>query len=226
LSADQTFVAESVMAIVERTIWILWLQGWDQAADLVKACRRSWLKLNPDWQIHFRDAETLKSFISVPPDLLKHGRDVFADQVRNELLLRHGGVWADATTYCLRPLSEWIDLATASGFFAFARPFPDIMLSNWFLAAPKGSHIADAWLRAGYEYWQTHAKREPFYWHHAVFAALHSSLVPYEQLLAPLTATQRFIVETAQTPMLKLTHKIDHQQGIAGTAYRWLCDRV
>jgi hypothetical protein len=213
------------------------------------------LKLNPDWQIHFLDAETLKSFISVPPDLLKHGRDVFADQVRNELLLRHGGVWADATTYCLRPLSEWIDLATASGFFAFARPFPDIMLSNWFLAAPKGSHIADAWLRAGYEYWQTHAKREPFYWHHAVFAALHSrdqefrriwdatpklsadatpklsahgphSLVPYEQLLAPLTATQRFIVETAQTPMLKLTHKIDHQQGIAGTAYRWLCDRV
>jgi hypothetical protein len=26
--------------------------------------------------------------------------------------------------------------------------------------------------------------------------------------------------------MLKLTHKVAHERGKAGTTYRWLCDRV
>jgi hypothetical protein len=34
------------------------------------------------------------------------------------------------------------------------------------------------------------------------------------------------IVETAQTPMLKLTHKIEHGRDAIETTYRWLCDRT
>jgi hypothetical protein len=53
-----------------------------------------------------------------------------------ELLRRHGGVWADATCYCLQPLAEWLPSKLApAGFFAFDRPAPDRMLASWFLAA-------------------------------------------------------------------------------------------
>jgi len=45
-------------------------------------------------------------------------------------------------------------------------------------------------------------------------------------LFKPVDARDRLIVETAQTPMLKLTHKLAHERGGRGTTYRWLCDRV
>ena len=53
------------------------------------------------------------------------------------------------------------------------------------------------------------------------------SFLPYgPRLFGPVTDFHRLIVETVQTPLLKLTHKLDHRRGRPGTAYRWLCDRA
>jgi hypothetical protein len=57
--------------------------------------------------------------------------------LRLDLLAHHGGVWADATCFCMRPLDDWLPPNTGSGFFAFRRPGPDRILSSWFLAAQR-----------------------------------------------------------------------------------------
>lgn len=58
------------------------------------------------------------------------------------LLFKFGGIWVDATTFCLKPLTNWIDIED-SGFFCFRQPVGTIdrQFVSWFLAAKKGSSI-------------------------------------------------------------------------------------
>jgi hypothetical protein len=51
--------------------------------------------------------------------------------------------------------------------------------------------------------------------------------LPYEETLpGPVTEADRSIVETAATPLLKLTHKLYHDAVQPEAVYRWLCDRI
>ena len=136
----------------QKIIWSLWVQGWDNAPDLVKACKASWRLHNPEWTIHFLCERTLRDYVRPSPEFnelynKKHPIVVLSDVIRNELLTTHGGIWADGTTYCLLPLVQWIDYAVASGFFAFNRPGPDRILSNWFLAAERNNYVPRVWLK-------------------------------------------------------------------------------
>jgi Capsular polysaccharide synthesis protein len=238
--------------MLPRTIWSLWFQGWANAPDLVKACAASWRRHNPGWDLRLLSGDTLDAHLDCPgPAATAVGNlpaEARSDLARIELLHRFGGIWVDATVYCLRPLDSWIGEATPSGFFAFNRPLPDVMLSSWFLAAERGSYLVDTWRRMVRAYWQQRSERDHYFWFHRLFAEACASdakfraiweatpklsadgphcFAPYEeQLLKPVDARDRLIVETAQTPMLKLTHKIPHDRGGAGTTYRWLCDRV
>jgi Capsular polysaccharide synthesis protein len=41
------------------TIWMLWLQGWDNAPAIVRACLESWRGRNPGWRVEALDANTV-----------------------------------------------------------------------------------------------------------------------------------------------------------------------
>jgi Capsular polysaccharide synthesis protein len=239
--------------MLPRTIWCLWFQGWANAPDLVQACGASWRQRNPGWTIHYLSRDTLEARLDAVPELKAIAAknlpiEALSDAVRIELLSRYGGVWVDSTVYCLRPLDGWLRPAMPRGFFAFDRPGPDRMLSSWFLAAERGSYVIDAWRRKILAYWQGRLERDHYFWFHRLFAEAYRSdaefqaiwdatpklsadaphcFAPYEeQLFKPVGDLERSIVETARTPMLKLTHKVAHERGKAGTTYRWLCDRV
>jgi hypothetical protein len=238
--------------MLPRTIWCLWFQGWEDAPDLVKACAASWRRHNPDWNVRLLSGATLEAYLApLPPLAAAASRlplEARSDVLRIELLHRFGGIWVDSTVYCLRPLDGWISHAMPRGFFAFNRPMPDVMLSSWFLAAERGNYIVERWRRLVQDYWERRAERDDYFWFHRLFADAYGSDPAFraiwdatpklsadgphcfaryeEQLLKPVDARDRLIVETAQTPMLKLTHKIAHARGGGGTTYRWLCDRV
>src|SRR5262249_7527187 len=144
--------------MLPRTIWCLWLQGWANAPDLVKACAASWRRHNPGWDLRLVSADSLEAYLGAtarPPMAARNlPSEALSDVVRIELLHRFGGIWVDSTVYCLRPLDGWLDHAMPSGFFAFNRPMPDVALSSWFLAAERGSHVIDVWRRKAMEYWK------------------------------------------------------------------------
>lgn len=171
--------------------------------------------------------------------------EALSDVVRVELLARFGGVWADSTTYCLRPLDDWVDGAACSGFFAFDKPGPDRMLSTWFLAATNNSNITGQWREEIYSYWSERTQRDSYFWVHDTFKVAYNTrrdfrsewdrtpklpadgphcCAPYDSLYLPPTPTIRFIVETAQTPILKLTHKIDHNDISKNSLYNYFCE--
>src|ERR1700748_2440425 len=102
---------------IPKTIWFLWLQGLDNAPLVVQKCYESWLKHNPYWTITFLDETNIRDFVSLPD--VQITRQSLSDVLRINLLAKYGGIWVDATCYCVKPLDLWIDQYTTQGFFAF-----------------------------------------------------------------------------------------------------------
>ena len=154
-------------------IWSLWLQGWQDAPPVAVACLRTWRVMNPGWQVHALDQDSLTGYL--PPDFISKLRvaekkpAAVSDRIRIELLHRYGGVWVDATAMCMRPLDEWLPLSMQSGFFAFCKPVPERMVASWFLASEKGSYIVERWRKATWDYWEERLEEHDYFWFQPTF---------------------------------------------------------
>jgi hypothetical protein len=236
-----------------KIIWMLWLQGWDHAPRIVQACRRSWEVTNAGWTIRCLDRLSAAAFMDcgethasladpgLPPEAC-------SDRVRMALLAQHGGVWADATVYCLRPLDDWLFNVLESGFFAFDRPGPDRLLSSWFLAAGPDNYIVRRWAETTLEYWRARRERDHYFWLHYLFgrayqedavfrsiydktpkvpaAGPHYYLPQHRKLWAPLTEHDKQIIAGATTPLLKLSHRLPQGEYPADSVAEYLCKRL
>lgn len=158
-----------------KRLWIFWAQGLDAAPPVVRRCVESWERENPTWRVSVLDEQAAAALVDLsdlPANLsIAHRSDV----LRLRLLARYGGVWADATAFCARPLDQWLDLACQSGFFAFARPGPDRLLANWFLAASPAHPLVTAWEARLSRYYVVRGKPPPAY--HAAHYQFHLALL-------------------------------------------------
>lgn len=130
---------------VPRILWLHWAQGLESAPPVVQFCMESWRRHNPNWDIRIIDAEAAAALVpldDVSPSLPHRYR---ANALRLRLLRTHGGIWADATTWCHRPLDEWLPLVGASGFFVFSPAGPSRQLDNWFIASMPEHPLVSAW---------------------------------------------------------------------------------
>lgn len=233
---------------------MFWLQGWDAAPEIVKACVASWRAHNPGWDIRLLTGSDVADLLG-PIETLRavDGKNLpveaYSNLVRLGLLRRFGGVWADATTYCRRPLDEWIDDATVSGFFGFAQPGPDRMLSSWFLAAHAGNPLLEIWERYCTAYWAERNERHIYFWFHGyLFAEAYQNelefrkiwdatpkisadgphhFIPYEEKLGLDLCGDRFSAfDRDLMPLFKLTHKVDVSDFDDNSAYRFLVENA
>ena len=182
-----------------RIIYSLWLQGRDNAPEIVRLNFERWESLNPGYEFMVLDAADvdwmLADFNLKPREMTMQA---LSDVVRTRLL-QNGGVWVDATLFPTQPLDAWLpDLTKHSGFFAFERPGADRPLSTWFLAAAKNHVLMKKWLTEIHKFWskprqlttydgklvppdpvsrvapQSGAQSDefPYFWHHYLFAYL------------------------------------------------------
>jgi len=130
---------------IPNKIWLLWFQGLDEASYLVQKCVESWKRENPTWEVIVLDNNNIDKYVDTTifeNELSKLPLPKKSNLIRLQLLEQYGGVWADTTTYCTRPLDDWIHEAVApSGFFAFHKPGRDRIMANWFMASRKNSLI-------------------------------------------------------------------------------------
>lgn len=222
-----------------KVIWMLWLQGWDNAPSVALASRASWTNRNPGWCVHALDQSSLTRFLP-EGDVVRlldvdKPAEALSDQIRLELLNRYGGVWADATTICARPLDDWLSDSMPHGFIALSRPGPDRMISTWFLAAEKGSEIVESWRYAAKAYWTGRKKSESYFWVHELFAKCHAAEQGFRELWdaspaipaanpfhfgpespalkeAPHSGIETDLADL-QVPVFKLTHKFAQMPG-------------
>lgn len=109
------------MTVLKKVVWLLWMQGWDQAPWLVREVYKSYRFCAPDWEVVRLDMASLGNYTEVPSYLghKKIRRPAKSDSIRRALLASNGGLWADATLLCMRPL-DWLPAALAqpSGFWS------------------------------------------------------------------------------------------------------------
>jgi hypothetical protein len=231
-----------------KVIWILWLQGWDNAPAIAQASRASWTNRNPGWCVQALDRSCLTRFLPAADVArmleLDQPAEALSDMIRLELLDRYGGVWADATTNCARPLDDWLAQAMPQGFAALSRPGPDRMISTWFLAAEKGSEIVERWRAATHAYWQDRKERGSYFWVHELFAECHAEESGFRRLWdacptipaanpfhfgpaalrlkeAPQDGIEAALADPP-VPVFKLTHKFASTPG-PGSLFARLC---
>jgi hypothetical protein len=186
-----------------KTIYILWLQGFENAPFLVKKCLDSWISMNPTWNIVQLDKNNLNEYISIQDiinglDKKSVSNASTSDIIRISLLNKYGGLWVDATTYCTTPLDDWLDEYIQKGFFAFRfaelnGQKPDRPISSWFIYGNSDNYIINAWYRATIAYcsktkilgnnkpestkekWKQGISEEHYFWFHYLFQELYET---------------------------------------------------
>ena len=152
-----------------KILWLYWHQGEDQAPKLVAQCLQTWRDLNPNWDVRVLDGATVREHVCVDDLPSNISLQALSDVIRLRLLRRYGGVWVDATAYCVRPLNDWLPPLMTSGFFAFTLPASDRLIGSWFLAACEDSPLIESWESAASRYWHVRRRTDAYYWVHYLF---------------------------------------------------------
>jgi len=218
---------------MNKNIYILWFQGFENAPEIIKRCVESWKYYNPEWNIILLDNTNLNNYINIEEYIDVTNKDInfiaLSDVVRVILLNVYGGVWVDATTFCNKPLNEWLFKYTNNGFFAFSKPSTDKLISSWFLYSEKEHYITDTWLKSIVNYYKIHNQPQIYHWLHYLFGDLCNSDKSFKELwdkvfkmpangLGPhylqekgmfnkLTSEVKQDVDNKITPLYKLTYK-------------------
>ncbi|WP_369914695.1 capsular polysaccharide synthesis protein [Maritimibacter sp. 55A14] len=166
---------------IPKTVWMYWDAGESSAPELVQMCIASWRIMNPTWDVTVLDASTAGNMVDMPIGATDIPVQSYADLLRLRLLRQMGGVWADATTYCVQPLDCWLPLVAQRGFFAFTWTptdrwfiWPGVRrsLTNWFLASETQGEIISQWEMYSFAYWENRKKPHIYFWPHLLFEVL------------------------------------------------------
>lgn len=131
-----------------KIIWWLWLQGLDQAPELVRVCLKSLRNNFPDYDIKIITNENIKQYIDLPEEIYnKHNSGwisnaFYSDIIRLSLLAKYGGIWMDSTVYCsndnlMRNVIEKSDMFVYQNLLQTDRDI--IKMSSWLIATKKNN---------------------------------------------------------------------------------------
>lgn len=164
-------------------IHIAWFQGAENTPPLVQMCLNRWARLNPDYDVRIYDLEDTLSILSATnidlayflknynPNMAMCDNPDFdsslpalSELLRVWLLKTLGGVWADATTFPVIPLADWLPTYQKSGFFCFDGHQRPIEIGCWFLYAKPDNALVCSWWQEVESYWaapRTHSEFAP-----------------------------------------------------------------
>ena len=144
----------------KRKIWFFWDRDLKNAPDIVKISYDNWKHMNPDHEIVLLNNENCEKktgfnfsqyFNNASAQIGTAGK---TDFLRLYLLNYFGGIWVDATTFCLLPLNKWLQSGDDLPFFCFKQPSncPDRQLVSWFLSAEPNNPLIQHLFEYAYSY--------------------------------------------------------------------------
>lgn len=144
-----------------RTIWILWLQGMENAPRLVQKCYESVCRNKPDgFDVVLLTSENLDKYIQLPEFIWQKHRKGYiitqqlSDLIRLELLCTYGGCWMDATVFCSGKIPEYM---VSDNMFLFKTSSMEnvvLKMSSWWLAGGRSNRIFHATRKLLHSFWE------------------------------------------------------------------------
>ncbi len=218
------------------TVWVMWLQGIENAPKIVRECVESQKKAMPEKKFIVIDETNISEYINLPDYILhKKNRGIitnamFSDLVRLELLNKYGGYWIDASVLMTDDnLIKEIDNMPLFMFSFYYFGFnPEIMEYNsWFMHSTTNNNILCLLQQLMYEYWKEHNYISNYYLLHILgsiandFYREECEAMPIvSQVNSHILATyiydkfdkQKFDMLTRTTGIHKLSIKFDNDR--------------
>ncbi len=228
-------------------IWVLWLQGMEQAPSLVQRCYRSLQENMSGREIILLTEDNYRDYVTFPEHIqqkIDQGiitKTHMSDLLRLELLTKQGGTWIDATVFCSG--SQIPSYMLDSDLFLFQDLKPGLdghatCISSWFMTSCTNHPILLLTRHLLYQYWQTHNALTDYFLIHDFFQLAieafpeewakvvpFSNSVPHILLLRMFEAYEGEVwnAVTQMTPFHKLSYKFSQEQAqLPGTYYQVL----
>jgi len=161
-------------------VWFCWLQGLDQAPEVVKMCYASLNRHLKDKEIIVLTNENLFDYVSFPEHIMEKYRKGILDHTRLsdlarlELLIKYGGSWIDSTVFCTS--SDYPKEILDSNLFVFQLVKNNYTgfagLSNWFITACTNNRLLLILREMHYEYWRRYNCVVDYFFFHLFFVMI------------------------------------------------------
>lgn len=158
-------------------IFTLWLQGEENAPEIVRKCIESIRKLYPE-RLVVLDENNISDWIKLPDyieEKWKKGLMIpahYADIIRLELLYRYGGYWSDATCFWTGTIPGDIEVAEFFMYVTGNNKTSHMFVHNCFIRARKGSGLLEMWRETVLEYWRKEDSAKAYYLVHFLLKLL------------------------------------------------------
>lgn len=159
---DKQYSTQTLSHTRSNKVWFFWMQGLEEAPNVVKVCLESLKKNLADREIVVLDGSNIRDYVDLPDYInAKHEKGIithtkFSDLLRLELLIKYGGTWIDSTVFCsdAHYPHELLD----SDLFVFQRFRKGTTvfggLSNWFVTSCTNNILLLILRDMLYEYWK------------------------------------------------------------------------
>lgn len=169
---DYNFSGDSLSSKPRIDVWFCWFQGVDNAPEIVKACFTSIIKYTQNYNLHVINKDNYSNYTSIPDYVIqKWERGIisnahFADIIRTNILVRHGGLWIDSTVLLTGEIPEYV---FSKPFFAFEmmeRSDNTLSKNSWFIYSSANNRVLKSIQDLLFEYWKKEeVLSEYFLWH-------------------------------------------------------------
>lgn len=217
---------------IPHIIWICWLQGRDQAPELVQQCINSVEKYAKGFEIRLLTEESMWEYVSLPENIIrkyKRGQipfTQFSDLLRVCLLAQHGGIWMDATVLLTDSIPDFV---FENHLFMFRTSWLQPSKhygSSWFLAASQGHPLMLNMQELLIQYWTHESTLIDYYLVHDLFALVINENPQCKELLNAIPYIQNVDVHTMMFRMFepytdKLWNQITGRSSIHKLTYKF-----
>lgn len=166
------------------TVWFSWLQGLENAPELVKACYNSQRRYLKDKKFVIITADNYKDFISLPEHIERKWKEgiipsaMASDIIRLELLIKYGGTWIDSTVLCTGNDFDEKILENSLFFPQYYRKDNDKIagISNWFISANANNKMLNVLKEMLCQYWRDYDCVVEYFFFHRFFMMIANTL--------------------------------------------------
>lgn len=231
-----------------RIIWVCWLQGMEEAPEIVKQCVASVKRFMPDYEVRVLTADNIFDVVTLPEHIVRKYKNGtitfthFSDILRTALLVQHGGIWLDATVLLTGALPA--EMTDASFFFLQKSVLSSTPHagSSWFIAAHKGNAVLQRVSDVLCAYWKRENILRDYYLFHSILylvltrnaqASVSFKAMPYISNVDAHTLQYRLFEDfneaqwkhiCSRSTIHKLTWKFNHNEPLEknGTYYDYI----
>ena len=165
--------------ISSKTCWIYWHQGFENAPEIVKACRRSVEKNLKGYKIILLDKSNLFDHIELPDFIMqKFEKGIipltqFSDILRTYLLYAYGGLWLDSTIFLTSDIPQEIKNADYFMFKTTVAIKYYLPCQSWFIAAKEAKNpFIYKMLNCQLKFWHTSNKLKDYFYYFVIIKIL------------------------------------------------------